>query len=265
MPVTDDEHPLGFALAQLHGVYVLAQNRIGLVLVDMHAAHERVLYEKFKAERAASAPASQHLMEPIVVELKGHELDAVLENKAEWESAGFALDALGPTRLALRSVPAMLLGQNIPEIVHSVVRDLELDADVSGVITSGGPRRRGGERLHELRRGQTDQRVVGVGGLTPHAVVAHLAAGPDGDEAAATVDDVLLAWRMAYGVVVTAGSSADARAALADARPLEAVLGRHGCAAAAGGAGRGLPSLSSEAWTILVGFAGGSPRSIAST
>ncbi len=128
-PDEDEDQPLGVAIAQLHGVYIVAQNRAGLVLVDMHAAHERVLYEKLKAERGGAAPASQHLMEPIVVELKAHELDGVLENQAEWESAGFALDALGPTRLALRSVPAMLLGQNIPEVVHSVVRDLELDAD----------------------------------------------------------------------------------------------------------------------------------------
>jgi len=128
-----EEQPLGVAIAQLHGVYILAQNSSGLVLVDMHAAHERVLYEKLKAERSGSAPATQLLMEPIVVELKAHELDSVLENRAEWENAGFALDALGPTRLALRSVPALLVGQNmgksIPEVVHSVVRDLEMDAD----------------------------------------------------------------------------------------------------------------------------------------
>jgi len=125
----DGDQPLGVAIAQLHGVYIVAQNRTGLVLVDMHAAHERVLYEKLKAERGTTAPASQHLIEPIVVELKAHELDAVLENRADWESAGFALDALGPTRLALRSVPAMLMGENISAVVHSVVRDLELDAD----------------------------------------------------------------------------------------------------------------------------------------
>ena len=128
-----EEEPLGVAIAQLHGVYILAQNRSGLVLVDMHAAHERVLYEKLKAERGGTPPATQLLMEPIVVELKAHELDSVLENRAQWENAGFALDALGPTRLALRSVPALLVGQNmgknIPEVVHSVVRDLEMDAD----------------------------------------------------------------------------------------------------------------------------------------
>jgi DNA mismatch repair protein MutL len=131
-PVADfgsDEQPLGAAIAQLHGIYIVAQNRAGLVLVDMHAAHERVLYEKLKAERGGATPATQLLMEPIVVELKAHEIDSVLENRAQWESAGFALDSLGPTRLALRSVPAMLVGQNIAEVVHSVVRDLEMDAD----------------------------------------------------------------------------------------------------------------------------------------
>lgn len=123
----DEEQPLGVAIAQLHGIYIVAQNRAGLVLVDMHAAHERVLYEKLKAERGGATPASQHLMEPITVELKAHELDGVLESRADWESAGFALDALGPTRLAIRSVPAMLIGQNVAEVVHQVVRDLDLD------------------------------------------------------------------------------------------------------------------------------------------
>jgi len=70
--------------------------REGLILVDMHAAHERVLYEKFKADEAAHGIASQHLLEPIVIDLKSHELDAVLEDRLSWERAGFELDALGP-------------------------------------------------------------------------------------------------------------------------------------------------------------------------
>jgi DNA mismatch repair protein MutL len=124
------EQPLGTALAQLHGIYILAQSREGLILVDMHAAHERVLYEKLKAQHASGGePAAQHLLEPIVVELKGHEVEAILESRAEWERAGFDLDALGPTRLAVRSVPALISGENVVEIVKSVVRDLELDAD----------------------------------------------------------------------------------------------------------------------------------------
>jgi DNA mismatch repair protein MutL len=126
-PQDDEDQPLGVALAQLHGAYVLAQNRAGLVLVDMHAAHERVLYEKLKAQLSGQAPASQQLIDPIVVELKAHELDAVMEKRAEWERAGFSIDALGPTRLALRAVPAILVGTNIGAIVHSVVRDLDMD------------------------------------------------------------------------------------------------------------------------------------------
>jgi DNA mismatch repair protein MutL len=63
-----------------------------------------------------------------VIELKAHELDALLEKRDEWERAGFALDAIGPTRLALRAVPALLIGQNITAVVHAVVRDLDLDA-----------------------------------------------------------------------------------------------------------------------------------------
>lgn len=125
----DEEHPLGTALAQLHGIYILAQNRDGLILVDMHAAHERVLYERLKSQHGAAAPASQHLLEPIVVELKAHEVDAILESRAEWEQAGFELDALGPTRLVLRRVPALIARDNVTEIVTAVVRDLELDAD----------------------------------------------------------------------------------------------------------------------------------------
>jgi DNA mismatch repair protein MutL len=120
--------PLGSALAQLHGIYILSQSAEGLILVDMHAAHERVLYEKFKADEAAQGIASQHLLEPIVIELKSHELEAVLEDRSSWERAGFELDALGPTRLALRRVPALLAGADIAATVGAVIRDLELEA-----------------------------------------------------------------------------------------------------------------------------------------
>ena len=128
-PSSTEEQPLGTPLAQLHGAYILAQNREGLVLVDMHAAHERVLYEKFKAERASGTPASQHLLEPVVIELKAHELTALLERRAEWEQAGFELDALSSTRLALRRVPATLKPGEISQIVTSLVHDLTLEAD----------------------------------------------------------------------------------------------------------------------------------------
>jgi DNA mismatch repair protein MutL len=121
------EEPLGTALAQLHGAYILAQNLEGMVLVDMHAAHERVLYERFKAERQRSALASQHLLEPIVLEVKAHELSRILEERAQWEAAGFEIDALGDTRLALRRVPAVLSLREIRAVVTSLLADLALD------------------------------------------------------------------------------------------------------------------------------------------
>jgi len=116
--------PLGVPLAQLHGIYILAQSHEGLILVDMHAAHERVLYEKLKADRGAGPAASQLLLEPLVVTVKPHELDAVLEDPAPWERAGFEVDSVGPTALALRRIPALLVGARVTDIVKSVIEDL---------------------------------------------------------------------------------------------------------------------------------------------
>jgi DNA mismatch repair protein MutL len=128
-PAVPEEHSLGMALGQLHGVYIVAQNRTGLVLVDMHAAHERVLYERMKAERAAGGAPSQHLLEPVVVPLKAHELAAVLEQRQRWSDAGFEVDALSATHLVLRRVPAFLRTAEIPRIVGALVHDLALDAE----------------------------------------------------------------------------------------------------------------------------------------
>jgi DNA mismatch repair protein MutL len=125
----DEEHPLGTAIAQLHGVYILAQTPAGLVLVDMHAAHERVLYEKLKADRVRGPVPSQLLLEPLTVPLKPHELALLLEQREEWERAGFEIDALSETHLALRRVPAFLPTAEIPRIVKALVHDLTLDAD----------------------------------------------------------------------------------------------------------------------------------------
>lgn len=118
------EQPLGTPLAQIRGTYILAQTAQGVVLVDMHAGHERVLYEQLKSQYANGVP-SQALLEPLVVELATHELDALLEGRDEWERAGFELEALGHTRLALRRVPALLSGAKVAEIVREVARDLD--------------------------------------------------------------------------------------------------------------------------------------------
>jgi DNA mismatch repair protein MutL len=129
IPEPSDAQPLGTALAQLHGIYILAQSASGLVLVDMHAAHERVLYEKLKSQRAQGNAPSQQLLEPLVITMKAHELDVLLENPAQWEQAGFEIHALSPTRLALRRVPALLATAEIPRIVNALVQDLTLDAE----------------------------------------------------------------------------------------------------------------------------------------
>jgi DNA mismatch repair protein MutL len=94
----------------------------------MHAAHERVLYEKLKAERERSGIASQHLLEPIVVDLKPHELARILEERPQWEAAGFEVGALGEERLAVRRVPALLNQREVRQVVSAMVADLTLEA-----------------------------------------------------------------------------------------------------------------------------------------
>jgi DNA mismatch repair protein MutL len=118
-PEDGSQRPLGEALAQIHGVYILAQNDDGLVLVDMHAAHERVLYEKLKAQ--AGQAATQLLLAPVTVEMKVDRLDALLARTEEWRSAGFELERLGPATLAVRSVPAMLPREDIGALIRDVV------------------------------------------------------------------------------------------------------------------------------------------------
>ncbi len=113
--------PLGEALAQVHGIYILAQNSQGLVLVDMHAAHERVLYEKLKAQ--AGQAATQLLLAPVTVELKPDELDVLLEQRDSWMAAGFDIERLGPGTLVVRSVPAMLPREDIGALIRDVVAD----------------------------------------------------------------------------------------------------------------------------------------------
>jgi len=120
----DDDRPLGVPLAQLHGIYILSQTRDGLILVDMHAGHERVLYEQYKQDYEQARVASQGLLTPIVIPVKPHELDAVLEQRGRWERAGFELDALGPTQLAVRRAPALLDAVAVEQAVRALIDDL---------------------------------------------------------------------------------------------------------------------------------------------
>lgn len=115
--------PLGTAIAQLHGIYILAQNREGLILVDMHAAHERVLYETYKRQMAGHM-ASQALLEPIRLSLKAHEADAVIAAGDEWQALGFDIERLAPQSVAVRRVPALLGARtDLAELLRAVARD----------------------------------------------------------------------------------------------------------------------------------------------
>jgi DNA mismatch repair protein MutL len=119
-PVAAGAEPLGQALAQIHGVYILAQNEQGLVLVDMHAAHERVLYEKMKSQSGAAA--AQMLLAPVTVTLKVDEVDALLAQREEWQAAGFDLERLSPDTLVVRAVPALLPREDVAALVRDVVQ-----------------------------------------------------------------------------------------------------------------------------------------------
>ena len=115
---------LGTAIAQLHGVYIVAQSAAGLVLVDAHAAHERVLYERMKREFGAQ-PAIQRLLEPQVAEVPLHQTDAFESLRDEFTAAGFEIDVLSPGRLAIRAVPALLAGTDAANLIQQVLRDLQ--------------------------------------------------------------------------------------------------------------------------------------------
>jgi DNA mismatch repair protein MutL len=122
---TDSAAPLlGYAIAQLHGVYILAQNANGLVLVDMHAAHERILYEKLKHSLDAGPPATQSLLVPLLLSASDAEMATASEQHEPLSQLGFAVTAAGPRQLAVRSLPALLAGGNAVDLVRSLLRDL---------------------------------------------------------------------------------------------------------------------------------------------
>ena len=116
--------PLGYALAQLHGVYVLAQNAQGLVLIDMHAAHERITYERLKNAREGQGVQSQPLLVPVAMSVSEREADCAereSERLAEW---GIDVQRSGPQSLSVRSVPVLLAGADARQLVLDVLADL---------------------------------------------------------------------------------------------------------------------------------------------
>jgi DNA mismatch repair protein MutL len=122
--------PLGFALAQLAGIYVLAQNAAGLIIVDMHAAHERITYERLKASLAAQRLQSQPLLVPVSFEVSAREADLVEQWAEQLASIGLEIVRRGREQVSVRAVPLLLDGSDVEPLVRDVLSDL---ADGQGV------------------------------------------------------------------------------------------------------------------------------------
>lgn len=120
------QYPLGFALGQLHGIYILAQNAQGMVVIDMHAAHERIMYERLKNALSEKAIATQPLLIPISFYAEKVEVATLqsLQGSDTLQQLGFDLATLSPTTIAIRAVPTMLQDADVVALARSVLRDL---------------------------------------------------------------------------------------------------------------------------------------------
>ena len=134
LPASDLAPPLGYAVAQLHGVYILAQNEAGLILVDMHAAHERILYERLKT-LLDGTPGVQRLLIPAVFGVGAKDMASAEEHAGLLERMGFEIAPAGPQELAVRSVPALLASAQVSELVRALLSELR-DYPSTEVITA---------------------------------------------------------------------------------------------------------------------------------
>ena len=122
-PASSEVPPLGFALAQLHGAYILAENAAGLVVVDMHAAHERITYEKMKAAAHTDAMPHQRLLVPISFDVSQAEADLVEANGAALKTLGLVIDRTGPSSVVVREVPVMLIDGDCEALARDVLAE----------------------------------------------------------------------------------------------------------------------------------------------
>ena len=128
--------PLGFALAQLHGIYILAQNAAGLVLVDMHAAHERITYERFKAAREGEGIKPQPLLVPVSVSVSRREAELAEQHAETFASLGMRVDRMGEEVLVVRALPALLRDADAERLLRDVLSDLAVYGESDRVLAS---------------------------------------------------------------------------------------------------------------------------------
>jgi len=118
-----DIPPLGYALAQLKGIYILAENAQGLILVDMHAAHERITYERMKTDYRSASLQAQPLLVPLQLQFSRKEADCAERHATLFSQLGFTLQRLGEETIALREIPLLLANANAEQLIRDVLAD----------------------------------------------------------------------------------------------------------------------------------------------
>ena len=131
------EHPLGYAIAQLQGIYILAQNAAGLVIVDMHAAHERIVYEKMKAQREAGAVARQRLLVPLTFDVSESDAQHVEDLAEQLEASGLVIERLGLNSVVVREVPVLLAKANLQQMITDLLAEMAEFGTADGVNRHG--------------------------------------------------------------------------------------------------------------------------------
>jgi DNA mismatch repair protein MutL len=132
-PVDTRAPPLGFALAQLHGIYILSQAPDGLILVDMHAAHERTTYERMKAALGTGPVPSQPLLVPVSISVAPAAAELFEEHAATLLRAGLEVVRSGPASVQVRAVPAFLAPMDLDELISRIGADLAADGATRGI------------------------------------------------------------------------------------------------------------------------------------
>ncbi|MCB1604575.1 MAG: DNA mismatch repair protein MutL, partial [Xanthomonadales bacterium] len=121
---SEDIPPLGFAKAQLHGVFIVAENKQGMVIVDMHAAHERITYEWMKNSMQESEIRSQSLLVPIAMSVSERETHAVEEYSEWFQKLGFEIQSASKESIIIRKVPSILIKTDIEELIKDVLSEI---------------------------------------------------------------------------------------------------------------------------------------------